>query len=80
MYREGDNVSQTSTTRKNARQHHPPQTKPPSQSGQNPQNPALPVNQEGDSVAGGRFDPRKVVLLWEGGFTQTGKAIMYPGG
>ena len=31
MYQEGDNVSQTNTTRKNARQQHPPQTKLPSQ-------------------------------------------------
>ena len=55
-------------------QNHPPNP------GKTDEKQALPVNPEGDSVAGGRFYPRKVVLLWEGGFTQTGKAIMYPGG
>ena len=51
------------------RQKHPPNP------GKTDEKQALPVNPEGDSVAGGRFYPRKVVLLWEGGFTQTGKAI-----
>ncbi|WP_302969411.1 hypothetical protein, partial [uncultured Varibaculum sp.] len=50
-------------------QNHPPNP------GKTDEKQALPVNPEGDSVAGGRFYPRKVVLLWEGGFTQTGKAI-----
>ena len=57
-----------------SKQNHPPNP------GKTDEKQALPVNPEGDSVAGGRFYPRKVVLLWEGGFTQTGKAIMYPGG
>lgn len=38
MYQEGDNVRQTDTTWKNARQQHPPQTKTPSQNSS-----ALPI-------------------------------------
>ena len=39
MYQEGDNVSQTNTTSKNTRQHHPPRTVPPSKS---PTQPTIP--------------------------------------
>ena len=61
MYREGDNVSQTSTTRKNARQQHPPQTKPPSQSGQNRRKTGSP------GQSGGRFGCGRADLLKPGG-------------
>ena len=61
MYREGDNVSQTSTTRKNARQQHPPQTKPPSQSGQNRRKTGSP------GQSGGRFGCVRADLLKPGG-------------